>query len=133
MRDDPAEDYPHLHVGVSGASPPPVALSCSAAPETKGEKVGVERLQGRCSVREITVDLAGVQEPACAPDKTPLQAVVHATASQSEGSTLARYYGFATPHPAQSWTQMQPSPFEPSSPCVPTVGRLLLLSQKAAI
>jgi hypothetical protein len=89
VRDDPAEDYPHLHVGISGAPPPPVALSCIAAPETKGEKVGVERLQGRCSVREIIVDLAGVQEPACAPDKTPFQAVVHATASQSEGSTLA--------------------------------------------
>ena len=37
----------------------------------------MERLQGRCLVGEVTIDLALVQEAARTPDKTPLQTVVH--------------------------------------------------------
>ena len=44
---------------------------------------------GRCSVGEVTIDLALIQKPARTPDKTPLQTVVHRIASQDEGSALA--------------------------------------------
>ena len=37
----------------------------------------MERLQGRCSVGEVTIDLALIHKPARAPDKTPLQTVSH--------------------------------------------------------
>ena len=84
-----AEDNPHFQISIGRPPPPPVVLGIVAAPHSKGEEEGVERLQGRCSVGEVTVDLALIQKPARTPDKTPLQTVVHRIASQDEGSALA--------------------------------------------
>ena len=84
-----AQDNLHFEISIARAPPPPVAFGFVAASHSESEEEGVERLQGRCSVGEVTIDLALIQKRARTPDKTPLQTVVHRIASQDEGSALA--------------------------------------------
>ena len=84
-----AEDNLHFQISIGRPPPPPVASGLAAAPEGKHGEKSVKRLQGRCSICEVTIDLALIQKPARTPDKTPLQAIGHSTASPSEGSALA--------------------------------------------
>jgi hypothetical protein len=53
-----AEENLHFEISISRPPPSPVVLSIVAAPYSEGEEEGVERLQGRCSVGEVTIDLA---------------------------------------------------------------------------
>ena len=72
-----AEDNLHFQISIGRPPPPPVASGFAVAPEGERGEKSVERLQGRCSVGEVTIDLALIQKPARTPDKTPLQTVVH--------------------------------------------------------
>jgi len=84
-----AQDNLYFEISIGRPPPPPVVFSIVAASHSEGEEEGVERLQGGCSICELAVDLALVQKPVRAPNKTPLQAVGHRITSPDEGSALA--------------------------------------------
>ena len=80
----------------------------------------MERLQGRCLVGEVTIDLALVQEAARTPDKTPLQAVVHWIPLQRgfDPRILFVDLSFRVPPTAElyadAWTRSELQPLEPT-------------------